>query len=280
MRLVAALNAEARPIIESFDLRARSVRGLFPIYENEGVALVVSGVGKLSAAAATSYLHAATGEEPNRGWLNLGVAGHPERALGEGVIAHSITDVATQRSWYPQQVIDSPCHSDRLNTVDVPKKYTESAMYDMEAAGYYATAVRCSTSELVHCYTVLSDNRETPPITLTAKDVTQLIEERIGEIRDITAQISALQNTLSQLQTKPVEFEEFCERWRFTVSQQHQLTRLLRKWSVLVPHQSARCVEFEELQKSEDVLEVLRKRIQAIPITFSKDSGPGAQSKG
>ena len=55
---VIALAPEANPIIDLFDLRLFSNELDFPVYVNQenGHALVISGIGKTKAAAATTYL--------------------------------------------------------------------------------------------------------------------------------------------------------------------------------------------------------------------------------
>ena len=54
--LVVALQAEARPIIEALDLVQDSLAGIFPVYCNGSVSLVVSGVGRTYCAAAVAHL--------------------------------------------------------------------------------------------------------------------------------------------------------------------------------------------------------------------------------
>ncbi|MEE8624791.1 MAG: hypothetical protein V3T19_05575, partial [Acidiferrobacterales bacterium] len=138
LHFVVALQAEAKPLIDHFGLRRRT-GGAFPVYENENIALTVSGIGKVAAAAATGYLHAHTGNHSCIAWLNIGIAGHGRRAIGDGVLIHKITDQITGRSWYPPLTFELPCASDGLITVDEPEtRYRENGLYDMEAAGFYA----------------------------------------------------------------------------------------------------------------------------------------------
>ena len=85
--LSVALHAEAQPLIDGFSLESRAHRGLFPIYSAQGRALVVSGVGKLAAAGAVAYLNTVLGERNDICWLNVGVAGHPQRRCGEALVA-------------------------------------------------------------------------------------------------------------------------------------------------------------------------------------------------
>ena len=186
IRLVIALTAEARPIIEYFNLKKHLSQRLFPIYRNRDIALVVSGVGRMAAAAATAYLHSETGEYRDCGWLNIGVAGHAKWHCGLGVLANRIIDSSTLRCWHLNQLLGIPIELAPLITVDSPEtEYSEEGMYDMEAAGFCFVASRCTALGLVQCYTVISDNHFTSNSTVTPYRVRQLISDRMVEIDNL-----------------------------------------------------------------------------------------------
>ena len=135
--LTVALPAESRPLIDFYRLKPRAAKGAFRIYRNESIALVVSGVGRIAAAAATAYLHAVTDEQRNCGWLNIGIAGHAEHTVGTGILASRITDSSTGTSWVAAPVPDLTISTGPLVTVEAPEThYPETVMYDMEAAGF------------------------------------------------------------------------------------------------------------------------------------------------
>ncbi|MEN8128948.1 MAG: hypothetical protein ABFS45_01865 [Pseudomonadota bacterium] len=191
MCLEAALKAEVDPLIGHFRLRPRSPRGLFRVYETSGLALVVSGVGKASAAAALVYLHTMLGEPRDSAWLNIGVAGHARHLCGKGVIARKITDAASGRSWYLPAMTILPMIHEPLITVDVPEtQYPDDAMYDMEASGFYAMARRCTDKARIGCYKVISDNRCTSTIQVTPTRVRQLMGERLEDIEQLMKEIN------------------------------------------------------------------------------------------
>lgn len=181
---MVALHAEAQPLIDVYALERCTPRGLFPIYSAQGLSLVVSGVGKLAAAAAVAYLHTKLGEPSDCGWLNIGVAGHPRRQRGEGLVARRITEAASGRSWALMTDVVPRLEHERLITVDVPETtYAKLAMYDMEAAGFYATARLCTPKERIQCFKVISDNRTATPSTLTPTEVRRIMSKRLEDIQ-------------------------------------------------------------------------------------------------
>ena len=269
LHFVVALHAEAKPLIAHFGLLRRNADA-FPVYENENIALIVSGIGKVAAAAATGYLHTQTGNHSCAAWLNVGITGHSRRAIGDGVLVHKITDQTAGRSWYPPLTFELPCASDDLITVDEPEtKYRENGLYDMEAAGFYATACRFTTAELVHCYKIVSDNRLTSTEQVNGKTVQALIEQRLDTIDVLVQALRALSARLAEFQSDPGELARFLEYWRFTVSQQHQLRRLLLHWQARSP-KTVWSDKLAALPSANDALRYLRQELDILPIEFPK----------
>lgn len=268
LHVVVALRAEAKPLIDHYSLVRRNSHA-FPIYDNQDIALILSGTGKVAAAAAAGYLHAQTGNHSCTGWLNIGIAGHGRRAIGDGVLVHKITDQTTARSWYPPLTFELPCASDNLITVDEPEtKYHDNGLYDMEAAGFYATACRFTTGELVHCYKIVSDNLATSTEDISAQNVRALIEQRLDTIDVLTQALKALGARLAALRSDPRELSRFLGYWRFTVSEQHQLRRLLLHWQA----RSSERVwsdELAALPRANDALRYLSQQLDALPIEYS-----------
>ncbi len=270
INLVVALPAEARPLIRHFGLRRRPDASPFPLYDNDGISLIVSGVGKLKAAAATACLHAANGAAPDHAWLNIGIAGNGARALGEGVLAHSIKDAATRRCWYPPLVFQPPCETTAVLTLDRPASaYPETDSVDMEASAVYETASRFSTGELAHCFKIISDNRANPSHAVSAASTEQLVTQKLDEIEAIVRQLRQLAEEMTRLRSPPPEFERFLARWHFTVSERHRLHQLLRCWQLRVPERQLSPAEFGALARAGEVLVLLERRLQGLPVRLS-----------
>ena len=72
---VIALPSEARPIISAFKLTKTDDEAVFPIYKNEvaGQLLIISGIGQMNAAAATSYICGRFNVPAWVAWINIGI---------------------------------------------------------------------------------------------------------------------------------------------------------------------------------------------------------------
>lgn len=234
MFLVVALQAEAQPLITRFGLRCESPRGMFRIYRSESMALVVSGVGKSLSAAATGYLCGCSDGWRNAPWINIGVAGHRNVDVGELIVANKIVDQSTAHSWYPPQLVSNVVNS-TLITVDKPEEsYPERAAYDMEAAGFFPSATRCSSGELVQSIKVISDNPHQSIASLNARSIEQLITKNLSEIEQFINRLSELSIEIKVLPHNGSLPESWAKRWSFSVTQGHRLRRLLQRWKVLI----------------------------------------------
>lgn len=234
MQLVVALPAEARPLIRHYRLRHATTCGGFNVHANETVTLVTSGPGKTNAAAASALLGARS--EATAAWLNIGIAGHGTRAVGEGLLAQRIADSSSGQCWYPPRVFKSTLDATAVLTVDqVEQAYAGDMAFDMEASGYYPVASRFSSGELVQCYKVVSDNREHAASRITARGVSELIGDRLGDIDALITALTDLQQQLQSRHAATADLDTLTRRWHFTVSQRHQLGELARRWHILQP---------------------------------------------
>jgi len=191
INLVAALPAEGKPIASRFDLPRLQPDLEFPVYRRSHITLVVTGPGKINAAAGTALLGALGDRRQQAIWVNLGIAGHAERSVGEVLLASSITDAVSGRVWFPILPDGAPCPSESLLTLDRPDfGYKNQGMVDMEASGFFPTACRYSSVGLVQVLKVVSDNRENTSRGLGAKQVRRLMD---GVIETLEALLARLQ---------------------------------------------------------------------------------------
>lgn len=246
---LVALPAEAGPLIEKFKLEPTMDRA-FRVFANGERRLVISGVGKVAAAAAMAHLR----DRSLDAWLNVGIAGHRDRAEGELIRASRVTDASTGQRYYPTLLGLSDIASEGVTTVDSPEADFDSTdVFDMEASGFYPTALRVSTAELVHVVKIVSDNRGTDLRTITAERVSGLVRNNLGGIEAVVEHLESLARELDPLRTSP-ELESFVGSWHFTTSQARRLSRLLTRLRAFEREPSV-----EDLQPASTASEVLSR---------------------
>lgn len=266
INLVIALKCEANPLIRRYGLKAEVKIHGFPVYRHQEMRLILSGPGKTAAREAVVSLSELS-KCKNEAWLNLGIAGSGEFPVGSGMLAHKITDGASQKNWYPPIVFQSPCETANVLTVEhVEKKYDGGWVYDMEAAGFYGAAVCHSPAELIHCYKVISDNLHFPTRNISAALVEHLIENNLEIMDNLIQKISALSNQLSIIKEEPEELAAFLKHWHFTVSERHQLKKRLKRWKALQVEENIWSSELKNLTCAKEVIRLLDHRLAKQPV--------------
>jgi len=235
VNLVVAHEMEARPLIKMLNLKLQS-NIAFKVYGNEeGVCLIVSGMGKAASAAAVAYIGAIQEGEVNRSsaWLNIGIAGHQTAAVGALLLAGKITDSATGRSTYPVlPQLQLPVTE--LTTVDNPElNYPENQAYDMEAYGFYSTANRFATAELVQVVKIISDNPHSSVDNINRESIDQWTSVHRNAVQQLVVQLGILSTEYNRIYSLTAEYQHLRSCASFSVTQDVQLRKLYRRYYAL-----------------------------------------------
>lgn len=274
INFVIALHAEAKPIIEHFSLKKIQTRQPFPTYTSQDYSLIISGIGRCNSAAATTWLASlshSTNARTDDIWLNVGIAGHKDQPLGKLMCSHKITEQSTNKSWYPVQ-IKSMVESSNLLTLDqVTTDYIENSLHDMEASGFYASALRFTTTELAQCLKIVSDNNQNSIENISKEFVHELIESNIASIKSVSDYLVEI--SLDSLPPDTLDLDldleqSITQRWKFSVTQTRQLQRLLQRYSVISGEPEPLLVKLQSgsLTRAPQVLELIHNELSQHPV--------------
>ncbi len=235
--LLVAHPAEARILIDHYRLHKLATEHCFAVYHDHDrrLALTVSGQGKTAAAAATMNLKHTIAATSADAWLNIGIAGHGKRDIGDALLVSKVVDADSGRSWYPQCTFTNTLSRDTCLTVSQPRAIYEPCLLDMEASGFYETASRITTLELIHSLKVISDNPQHPWQQLDRRQAANLIAAIVPVIGEVVESLVNISDELHQLYAYRERLPQFIEHWHFTQTQRHTLDLLLRRWSCLKP---------------------------------------------
>ena len=235
---VVALRPEAKPVIEKFRMSLdQAASSLFPVYRSKcgEHVLVISGPGKINAAAATGFLAGISQTSGiMSGWINFGIAGSGGDDFGKIFIASKLSDSATGRSHFPPCIWGRKITPERrpVSTVDQPcEDYPENGtLVEMEASGFYAAAIKTQTMEFCQCVKVVSDDPRHPISEITKDLVSDMcattltsLEPWLGGFRDSIIEMEAVTSD-------PPEMKSLLEAMHFSSTREHQLRRLLQLW--------------------------------------------------
>lgn len=225
---VAALHCEAKPIIDYYRLKKSSSHHTFDVYHRENILCIISGIGKISVAAASAWIAGLNRFEPSIAWINVGTAGSANHQTGTLLWISKISEDESKRHYYPVPLLNSGLEFAHCQTLNHPSTdYHAHQIYDMEASAYFDTATRFSSAELVHCVKVISDN----PAQQTGRDkaqISELIHGNIAQITSFAESLIGLNNQIARLQIKSIDWNKFLACAHFTQTQQTRVNKSLR----------------------------------------------------
>ncbi len=232
-----ALPCEAKPLIRHFKLKKDLSITAFSLYRNEQLCLTVTGLGKSAMAAGVAYTFAYFPSTMSPVVLNIGIAGHRSHALGAVFAAEKIIDMESERAYYPQIVAQPPCATAIIKTVaQVQTTYKGSSLYEMEASAFYEIATRFSSSELIQCLKIISDNEQYSAEQVNAAQVSEWVSHALPFIEQYSQALKAL--SASQQAILTPYYAEILDAFHFSRHEKIQLKRLLNKRALMLPKQA------------------------------------------
>lgn len=261
----AALNCEAKPVIQHYKLQKLSNIKPFAVFQRDHIHLTVSGIGSNAMAAATAFTLALFAKSEYPVLLNLGIAGHTNAPLHSVYLVNKIIDAASSKTFYPQLIFDVPCTTLPLLTVaKAEQNYPADCLYDMEAAAFYETAIRFSSIELIHSIKIVSDNKISSIDQINATQLSLAITEKMEIVENVCNQLVSVASTI-QLE-EPDLYAEILQNWHFSVSGKQQLRQLLWRWQVLSNEPPE--LQREHIQSAKQLIQSLETQLDALDFTL------------
>ncbi|RMH68787.1 MAG: hypothetical protein D6675_14855 [Gemmatimonadetes bacterium] len=276
IQIVCALHCEAKPLIELLELKKDHTSAKFDLFQSNDVQLIISGVGKLRSAIATTFLIQRTSETRRTVLFNIGVCGsaHPGDSIGQLFLVHKVTDHATQRSYFSDLLLEHPVEEAPLETFDQPvtgeAPTTDLHLVDMEAAGFFEAASIFLAPNQIYVLKIVSDHLEC--LKFDKQFVTGLVANQLDAIRAILfAQKAALPHPTDEVLTE-ADYRLIYglrQNLRLTETQLHQVVlqakaykiRFQQELDVLHPF-TTRTIHHKSERRA--ILEEIRERLGAV----------------
>ncbi len=227
-----ALECEAKTLINHFKLKKDNTSHPFSIYGNDEIILTVTGVGKVAMAGGVAYVLARFPDAKTPILINVGIAGHKTQAIGDLLIASKVSDAESRKVFYPQLIGANWPESSEIKSTALPNTdYVDNCLNDMEASAFYEIAVKFSSSELIHCLKVVSDNEQFSIEGINAKIVANWVSNQLESIEKIFNHLQQLRELIVPIES--TEYKTIIDKWHFSVSGKVKLRSLLRRWDAL-----------------------------------------------
>ena len=230
-----ALHAEASPLIHHYSLKQDLTSHKFPVYRSKSIYLVISGVGKLNAAIALSYLLTREVLPRNAYVCNIGLAGSISSTdLGKMYLVHKVCDVAACIDYYPDIPKKHALPETVLYTYEQPvygkPKGLDIGLVDMEGAGFFAAAKCYVSPHQIFLLKCVSDFLQ--PIADFKKLAVELMQEQVEYIDEFVRYILALPKR-ANYEAKDADIKKISLAFSLTASEEIQLRELLKSYYLL-----------------------------------------------
>jgi len=224
---VCALHCEAKPVIDYYRLR-KTAGAVFDVYRGDDMLCIVSGVGKLASAAATSWVAASCGDEAALAWINLGIAGAADDEIGAAFLLNKVIDADSGKRYYPVPVAAAQFPGNACLTRGQPGfDYRADCLFDMEASGFMQAALYFSSAELVQGIKIVSDNRRRQ-CAGNRQQVSDLVHGQIAGIARQGEALAELARGQAALEPEPESWHRLLSLAHFTQTQRSRLRVLWR----------------------------------------------------
>lgn len=230
--IVVALHCEAKPIIEDLSLKRTPARGKFEQFASTSTTLIISGIGKIRSAIATS-LALSQVEDLNRcAILNFGICAAPNIfALGQSLLINKVIDNSSSKSYHPDILVRHPFKELSISTYDSPQNVESLRLIpnyaiDMEASGFFDAASIFLPPSQIQVIKVVSDHFN---IDRLSKDfvsnlIKPSIEPTISYMRSIKTLLTGDQTTLSVHESELIK--RLVKHLNFTTYQSFEISKL------------------------------------------------------
>jgi len=264
VRWVIALKEEAEIIITQFKMSLFSQITVFPIFKNfDGTHwLILSGIGRHNAAAATIYLYEKSKAPKWTSWINIGIAGCGKGNYGNLCLVDKIINNSNSKTTFPDTMKRSILARMELLTTDVPIiNYNSKELIDMEGAAFYDVASKIASRELIGLLKVISDGPSNDIKKLNKSNISNLIKSNISDINNVISYYELLSLTEKKIINKSDLFFKIFNQWHFTVSQKYQLDSLVRRINTFGNNQNIMYL-LRDCKNSKSVISMLNKQIE------------------
>ncbi|NBU98100.1 MAG: hypothetical protein EBS19_07805, partial [Spirochaetia bacterium] len=211
----------------------------FDVFKNDNIKLIVTGVGKIRSAIATTSLLVKEPPNPEDRILNIGICGSGiiEYKTGEYFLINKIDDYSSRKSFYPETVFKHTLEEERIITFDRPvsrKEFREppACLVDMEASGFYEAASQHFHSHKIHLLKIISDHLKGEK--LTGSFVQGLMEKLIPALRSlIDDSYKVIEKDTNVLNSDDYQvFETVSSDLKLSTTQRFQVLDLIKGYKI------------------------------------------------
>ena len=229
IRFIVATLAEAKPIIDIFDLKKNHNCQKFSVYNSSGITLTISKIGKINSALAVAYTLYKIHSTKTDIWINFGLSGNKAQKIGQLFLINKLCDYSSNKVYYPF-LTDFKINTLSCITLDKKKLNYQKSLYDMEATGFFVSATKFSSKEFVYILKLVSDNENESIDFTSKKEIYDLIMKQKSLLKQFCKHLKNLNERSFNCDHEAFikESERVFKKLNFTKTEKVQMKSLLR----------------------------------------------------
>ncbi len=229
IHFIIATSPESNLLIKKLKLKKVNSTPGFDLFFHDNFSLTITGLGKVNSALGVAHTFYKFRSCFNNIWINIGLAGHKKEKIGTLALVDKIFDYETQKSMYPFFIKNYEIKKLSCTCYPKPNFNYDASMSDMESSGFFFSANKFSTKELIHSLKIISDNEYEKIDFKNTKKIDRIFERNFDQIIDFVADIKNLWETRFEKQNKiKIKIEKELQYFKYTFTEGVQLRNLLK----------------------------------------------------
>lgn len=184
--MCTAMYCEAEPFIKQLNLKKDFESHKFEIFKNDEITLIITGIGKIKAAVAVTYLFSKYNTKNSDLFINIGVCGakNEDMAIGTVFLCNKIIENDTKKTFYTEMIFRHSFEEASIETcslvINNEETKLDGSLIDMEASAIYEAALVFLKTHQIFFIKVASDNLKSD--RFSNDSISKLIESKSFEI--------------------------------------------------------------------------------------------------
>ncbi|MAI60714.1 MAG: hypothetical protein CMM92_06820 [Rickettsiales bacterium] len=229
IHFIVATSSESKLIIKKLKLKKIQPSSGFDFFYNDNFSMTITGLGKINSALGVAHTFFKFKNLSNNIWINIGLAGHEKEKIGTLILVDKIYDDETKKSMYPFFIKDYKIKKLNCTCYAKPNLNYDKSLSDMESSGFFLSANKYSTKELIHSLKIISDNKYDKIDFNNTKNIERLFEKNFDQIMNFILDIKGLWERKFEKQNKiKIKIEKDLKNLKYTFSEGVQIRNLLK----------------------------------------------------
>jgi hypothetical protein len=237
--IVSAFYKEIEPIIKHYNLK--KINSPFEIFKNDKLIVIISGIGKINSAIATTYI---LNNYKINFIINFGIAGSSTFKVGDMFLINKIN-----KNLYPDIIYSHPFKETYIKCSDEIVTNGDINLVDMESEGFFKASTKFLPLENIFIIKIVSDN-----LVCFRPDSAFMNNLINPHIQNIIYFIESLKNPTKELFNKNY-LENISEKYNLSFSQKEILKNRIIYFTlnqIQLPS-----IDFEATNRKKDFIKIL-----------------------